>query len=56
MLATFPLPDPKSAPNRLRFAAPVDAKQGDGALCMQFTSPLYDPFYAIEKVVLEDSQ
>ncbi|SCY43796.1 hexosaminidase [Novosphingobium aromaticivorans] len=56
VLATFPLPDPKSAPNRLRFAAPVDAKQGDGALCMQFTSPLYDPFYAIEKVVLEDSQ
>ena len=56
VVGTFPLPDPVTAPNRMRFTAPLDPAAGDGALCMQFTSPLSDPFYAIEQVVLEDSQ
>lgn len=56
VVGTFPLPDPQTAPNRMRFAAPVDPADGDGALCMQFTSPLSDPFYAIERVVLEDAR
>lgn len=54
VIGTFPLPDPKSAPNRMRFSAPVTDQKGDANLCFQFTSPLSDPFYAVEKVILED--
>ncbi|SFF72857.1 hexosaminidase [Novosphingobium sp. CF614] len=54
LVATFPLPDPRTAPNRMRFTAPLDPAAGDGVLCMQFTSPLSDPFYAVERVVLEE--
>lgn len=56
VIGTFPLPDPATAPNRMRFAAKLPAQGGDADLCMQFTSPLSDPFYAIEKLVLEDKR
>lgn len=54
VIGTFPLPDPKTAPNRMRFSAPMADRREDANLCFQFTSPLSDPFYAVEKVVLED--
>lgn len=54
VIDTFPLPDPRTAPNRIRFHAPVADQKGDADLCFQFTSPLSDPFYAVETVTLED--
>lgn len=54
VIGTFPLPDPRRAPNRMRFSAPMTDQKGDANLCFQFTSPLSDPFYAVEKVMLED--
>jgi hexosaminidase len=54
VVATFPLPDPKTAPNRMRFSGAINGQTGDADLCFQFTSPLSDPFYAVEQVKLED--
>ncbi|RJG56205.1 beta-hexosaminidase [Sphingobium terrigena] len=54
VVGTFPLPDPKSAPNRMTFSAPVADQKEDANLCFQFTSPLSDPFYAVESVTLAD--
>ncbi|MGK2912115.1 MAG: beta-N-acetylhexosaminidase [Sphingobium sp.] len=54
VVGTFPLPDPNTAPNRLMFNAPIKDQKGDAALCFQFTSPLSDPFYAVEAVTLGD--
>lgn len=54
VIGTFPLPDPRTTPNRMRFTAPMTDQKGDATLCFQFTSPLSDPFYAVEKVALED--
>jgi hexosaminidase len=54
VIGTFPLPDPASAPNRMRFSGEVAGRSSDADLCFQFTSPLSDPFYAVEQVVLED--
>jgi hexosaminidase len=54
VLATFPLPDPKTAPQQFTFTAalPDRPELGDETdVCFQFTSPLSDPFYAVEKVV-----
>ncbi len=56
--ATFPLPDPKTAPQRFAFTGSLPAGAGTGAgdrdLCFQFTSPVSDPFYAVERVVLTE--
>ncbi|MDF0542474.1 family 20 glycosylhydrolase [Sphingobium sp. H39-3-25] len=54
VIGTFPLPDPKTAPNRMRLSGVINGQAGDADLCFQFTSPLSDPFYAVEKVTLED--
>lgn len=54
VLGTFPLPDPQTAPNRMRFSTPIADQKDDANLCFQFTSPLSDPFYAVEAVMLED--
>lgn len=54
VVGTFPLPDPASAPNRMRFSGRIEGRSGDADLCFQFTSPLSDPFYAVERIVLED--
>ncbi|WP_242125461.1 beta-N-acetylhexosaminidase [Sphingobium sp. Sx8-8] len=54
VVGTFPLPDPRTAPNRMRCSAPMTDQKGDANLCFQFTAPLSDPFYAVEKVMLED--
>ncbi|WP_277978529.1 beta-N-acetylhexosaminidase [Sphingomonas phyllosphaerae] len=52
--ASFPLPDPASAPQRLRFTGTLPAMDGDRDLCFQFTSPLTEPLYAVERVSLTD--
>ena len=55
-IGTFPLPDPATAPNRLRFTGNLPAGTTDGDLCMTFTAPLSGPLYAVEQVSLEPSR
>lgn len=50
--ATFPLPDPATASNRLTFQGGLPAGTGDSDLCLQFTAPLSGPFYAVETMTL----
>jgi hexosaminidase len=50
--ATFALPDPRTAPQRYTFKGALPKGAGDSDLCFQFTSPLSDPFYAVERVQL----
>lgn len=54
VIGTFPLPDPATAPNRMSFPGKIAGRSGDADLCFQFTSPLSDPFYAVEQVELDD--
>lgn len=54
VVATFPLPDPAKAPQQFRFSGSLPTLGGDEDLCFQFTSPLSDPFYTVEKVVLTE--
>ena len=54
VLASFPLPDPKTAPQQYTFTANLPDRpelKDEADVCFQFTSPLSDPFYAVEKVV-----
>ncbi|WP_260927950.1 chitobiase/beta-hexosaminidase C-terminal domain-containing protein [Novosphingobium sp. 9] len=54
VLASWALPDPKTAPQRFDVHAvlPADlAMQDESNVCFQFTSPLSDPLYSVEKVV-----
>ena len=53
VVASFPLPDPATAPQRLRFAGPIVGGRGD-SLCMLFTAPLDGPFYTVERLRLEE--
>ncbi len=55
VVATFPLPDPATAPARFSFSGALPAMAGDEDLCFQFTSPLSDPFYAVERAVLSEA-
>lgn len=55
VVATFPLPDPASAPQQFRFTGSLPKLAGDEDLCFQFTSPLSDPFYTVAKVVLTEN-
>lgn len=54
VVATFPLPDPAKAPQQFRFSGNLPTVGADEDLCFQFTSPLSDPFYTVEKVVLTE--
>ncbi|KRC82471.1 beta-N-acetylhexosaminidase [Sphingomonas sp. Root241] len=55
VVASFPLPDPKTAPTRFSFSGSLPAMAGDEDLCFQFTSPLSDPFYAVERATLSEA-
>jgi hexosaminidase len=55
-VGTFPLPDPAAAPVQMRFAGPLPAGLTDSDLCMTFTSPIGDYFYAVGGVTLEAAQ
>ena len=50
--ATFALPDPATADNRLKFQASLSPGAGDADLCLLFTAPLSGPFYAVEALTL----
>ncbi|WP_236694750.1 beta-N-acetylhexosaminidase [Sphingomonas sp. Leaf343] len=59
----FPLPDPKTAPQRFTFTGTLPKMTGDQAgkpragdrdVCFQFTSPLSDPYYTVERVQLTE--
>ena len=54
LLASFALPDPATTPQQFTFTAPLPtglSLQDETDVCFQFTSPLADPFYAVEQVV-----
>jgi hexosaminidase len=54
VLAAFPLPDPETSPQQFTFTANLPDRpelKDEADVCFQFTSPLSDPFYAVEKVV-----
>jgi hexosaminidase len=53
---TFPLPDPKSAPTRFTVKGALPAITGDRDICLQFTSPTSDPFYAVERMTLSETR
>ena len=50
----FPLPDPKTAPQRFTFKGTLPNAKGDQDICFQFTSPLSDPYYTVERVQLTE--
>ncbi|KQV57022.1 MULTISPECIES: beta-N-acetylhexosaminidase [unclassified Caulobacter] len=52
VVATFPLPDPATASNRLTFKGELPEEAGDSDLCLLFTAPLSGPFYAVEALAL----
>ncbi|WP_066805301.1 beta-N-acetylhexosaminidase [Sphingomonas asaccharolytica] len=54
VLATFPLPDPATAPTRFSVAGVLPAMGGDEDICFQFTAPLAGPYYAVERAVLSE--
>ena len=54
--ATFPLPDPDTAPNRFEFTGNFPEQAGDADICLQFTSPLSDPFYTVATLQLESTK
>ncbi len=54
--ATFPLPDPDTAPNRFTFTGTFAKQPGDSDVCLQFTSPLSDPYYTVDTLQLEDAK
>jgi hexosaminidase len=54
VLATFAMPDPKTAPQQFTVTAALPDRpelKDEADVCYQFTTPLSDPFYAVEKVV-----
>ncbi|WP_132386309.1 family 20 glycosylhydrolase [Novosphingobium sp. PhB165] len=54
VLASFPLPDPKTAPQQFTFTANLPDRpelSDETDVCFQFTAALSDPVYAVEKVV-----
>ena len=55
-VATFPLPDPATAPNRLRFSDELPKDTPDGNLCMTFTAPASGPLYSVGEVQLGQAQ
>jgi len=54
-VGAFPLPDPKTAPQRFTFSGTLPQMKGDADVCFQFTSPLSDPFYTVGKVQLTET-
>ena len=52
--ATFPLPDPATAPQRMRFTGLLPKADGDRDLCLLFTAPLAGPFYTVERMQLTE--
>lgn len=52
VVATFPLPDPATAGNRLKFQGALPPGPGDSDLCLLFTAPLSGPFYTVEALAL----
>ncbi|HYC96248.1 MAG TPA: family 20 glycosylhydrolase [Sphingomicrobium sp.] len=52
VVGTFPLPDPATAPNQLRFSGELPDDTKDGDLCMTFTALKSDPIYSVGGVQL----
>jgi hexosaminidase len=58
VLATFPLPDPATAPQRFTVSANLPDRpelKDEADVCFQFTSPLSDPFFAVESVTYAET-
>ncbi|MET3760642.1 family 20 glycosylhydrolase [Sphingomonas sp. UYEF23] len=54
--ASFPLPDPATAPTLLTFSGALPPMAGDRDLCFQFTSPVAEPYYAVADVQLKETR
>ncbi len=54
-VGAFPLPDPRTAPQRFSFTGTLPKTAGDQDVCFQFTAPLSDPFYTVERVQLTEA-
>ncbi|MEG3175469.1 family 20 glycosylhydrolase [Sphingomonas sp. RB3P16] len=54
--ASFPLPDPATAPTLLTFSGALPPMAGDRDLCFQFTSPVAEPYYAVADVQLRETR
>ncbi|SFO28980.1 beta-N-acetylhexosaminidase [Sphingomonas sp. OK281] len=55
IVATFPLPDPATSPNRMAFSGKLPEGKGDADLCLQFTQSLESPIYAVESMQLTET-
>jgi hexosaminidase len=53
---TFPLPDPATAATRFSVKGRLPALTGDRDICLQFTSPTSDPYYAVERMQLTETR
>ena len=54
LVATFPLPDPATTPQRMRFTGTLPVADGDRDLCLLFTAPLAGPYYTVERMRLTE--
>ena len=54
--ALFPLPDPATAATRFSVRGRLPALTGDRDICLQFTSPTSDPYYAVERMQLTETR
>ncbi len=54
-VGAFPLPDPRTAPQRFSFSGKLPKMAGDQDVCFQFTSPAADPFYTVAQVQLTEA-
>jgi hexosaminidase len=52
--ASFPLPDPETAPTQFAFTGTLPHMDGDRDVCFQFTSPTSDPFYTVAQVQMTE--
>ncbi len=52
LIGSFPLPDPATTPDRMRFAGALPKVAGDADVCLLFTAPTAGPFYAVETMTL----
>jgi hexosaminidase len=56
VLASMPLPDPKTGARRFALDATLSGQHGDHALCLIYTAPTDGPLYALDRVSLLSSQ
>ena len=54
--ASFPLPDPAHTATRFSVTGTLPRMTGDRDICLQFTAPTSDPYYAVERMQLTETR